>query len=341
MKPATAPKIEPRSSAIDSSATSTTLAVRNSRYSVRTDSWSSAATNRTSAAFRPSISRSSSARGRRRTGSTRSRRAASPGCSGTGSRRRSTGSRRCRSGCRAGTSTCSGPAPSVPAVTIVSPTRTYGCFGTRSRIRTSLEPAAAANGADHPRVRQVGRGDGALAVGEQRHARHVRVTLVDRADERAAAVRPADRLDDDAAHDDAVGRAGGDDDALVERALRVREHRGVDLRRSRRPTAGRCSSSAFCSSTFCWIAPSSRISCAAKRLVLRAQLLVLVLRVDEAAEPADRVGERARDPVGGDLERPQDRRARPLDAVERGRAERDGDQDERGQHEETPRRSGA
>ena len=66
----------------------------------------------------------------------------------------------------------------------------------------------------------------------------------------------------------------------------------------------------------------------AKRLVLRAQLLVLVLRVDEPAEPADRVGERPRDPVGGDLERPEDGRPRPLHAVERGRAERDRDQDE-------------
>src|SRR5260221_10968845 len=52
-KPAIAPKTDPRSNAIESSATSTMLAVRNWRYSVRTASWNSAATKRTSAAFSP------------------------------------------------------------------------------------------------------------------------------------------------------------------------------------------------------------------------------------------------------------------------------------------------
>ena len=177
MKPATAPKIEPRSSATESSATSTMLAVRNVRYSVRTESCRRAATNRTSAAFRPSIaSRPSSARVRRRTGSTRSRRAASAGCSGTGLRRSTTGSTRCRSGCRAGTSTCSGPAPSEPAVTIVSPTRTYGLLRHAVENEHVARAAAAANRADHLRVRHVGRRDCALAVGEQCHARLVRST---------------------------------------------------------------------------------------------------------------------------------------------------------------------
>ena len=174
MKPATAPKIEPRRSAIESSATSTMLAVRNVRYSVRTESWRRAATNRTSAAFRPSISRASSARGRRRTGSTRSRRAASAGCSGTGRRRVEDWLETVPIGMPRGNFDFSGPAPSEPAVTIVSPMRTYGCFDTRSRTSTSLEPP--------PRrtapitcgfVTSVAR-HGALAVGEQRDARLVR-----------------------------------------------------------------------------------------------------------------------------------------------------------------------
>src|SRR5437899_719069 len=54
-KPAIAPKTDPRSSAIESKATSTMLAVRNWRYSVSTESWNSAATKRTSAAFMPFI----------------------------------------------------------------------------------------------------------------------------------------------------------------------------------------------------------------------------------------------------------------------------------------------
>ena len=54
-KPAIAPNTEPRSSAIDNSATNTMLAVRNWLYSVSTASCSSAATNSTSAAFTPSI----------------------------------------------------------------------------------------------------------------------------------------------------------------------------------------------------------------------------------------------------------------------------------------------
>ena len=123
----------------------------------------------------------------------------------------------------------SGPAPSEPAVTIVSPTRTTGRFGTRSSTRTSLDPPPRLDRADHLRVRDVGRGDGALAVGEQRHARLVREDAVDRADERAASVRAADRFDDDAAHANAVGRAGADDDALFDRALRVRDDRRVHL----------------------------------------------------------------------------------------------------------------
>ena len=62
------------------------------------------------------------------------------------------------------------------------------------------------------------------------------------------------------------------------------------------------------------------------------QLLVLGLRVDEAAEVAVGVLERLRDALGGDLERPQDGRAGALDAVQRAAArlaEVDRDQHER------------
>ena len=58
-------------------------------------------------------------------------------------------------------------------------------------------------------------------------------------------------------------------------------------------------------------------------LVLPAQLRVLGLRVGEAVHPACGVAERPRDTVGADLERPQNAGRGALDAVERGRAERD------------------
>ena len=69
-------------------------------------------------------------------------------------------------------------------------------------------------------------------------------------------------------------------------------------------------------------------------LVLPAEPRVLGLGVGEAVHPAGGVAERARDTVGADLERPQDRRrAVPWTPSRARRAERDGDQHEREQHE--------
>ena len=67
-------------------------------------------------------------------------------------------------------------------------------------------------------------------------------------------------------------------------------------------------------------------------VALLAELLVLVAGVDQAAEPARGVAERARDALGADLERAQDARAAGLDAVQEaavGLPEVDGDERER------------
>ena len=101
--------------------------------------------------------------------------------------------------------------------------------------------AAAAHRADHLRVRHVGRRHRTLAVGEQRDARLAARHAIDRAHERAAPVRSADRLDDDAAQFHTVRLAGADDDALVERALRSSRRQTCAPYRSRRSTAAPCS----------------------------------------------------------------------------------------------------
>ena len=67
-------------------------------------------------------------------------------------------------------------------------------------------------------------------------------------------------------------------------------------------------------------------------VALPAELLVLVAGVDQAAEPARGVAERARDALGADLERAQDARPAGLDAVQEaavGLPEVDGDERER------------
>ena len=85
----------------------------------------------------------------------------------------------------------SAPLPSEPAVMIVSPTATYCDFETQVEHEHLAAAAARLDDPDGGRARQVDRGDGALAVGQQRHARDVRERAVDRADE------PAGGVDDD------------------------------------------------------------------------------------------------------------------------------------------------
>src|SRR5262249_56445605 len=72
-------------------------------------------------------------------------------------------------------------------------------------------------------------------------------------------------------------------------------------------------------------------------IVRRAHLLVRRVRVGESAEVSVDSHERSGEPFRTNREVAENRRAGALDAVEgaaRGRAEGDGDQDERGQHED-------
>ena len=289
-KPATAPKTEPRRSAIESSATSTMLAVRNGLYSVSTASWRSEATKRRSAALTPSISRfghQHDHRLQRREVDERLHLDLLERVDVVVARR----SRPCRSGSRAGTSTAARRAPSEPAVITVSPTPTYGAFETRSRTSTSLPPPPRWTIADRRRVRQVGRGDGALAVGEQRHARDARSHACRRCRRAPAAVITT------LPGRDAVVDAGGDRDALVDRALRIREDRGADPVEVARSTA----------------APGSSAACLQLHVLLHGRLVLDHL-----------LAQRARPAGGASCSRTSRRRGRASSRPRRGTAARRG-----------------
>ena len=136
----------------------------------------------------------------------------------------------------------------------VSPTPTYGAFGTRSKTSTSPPPPLRTMPTAAGFVRSV-------AV----TALWPSVSSVTRDDARshALSIVPTSRLrcDHDVAGRDAVIGAGGDRDALVDRALRIREDRGVhavEVRERRRPLVLRAASF---SCTFSCTADSSWISC--------------------------------------------------------------------------------
>ena len=108
--------------------------------------------------------------------------------------------------------------------------------------------------------------------------------------------------------------AGRDRDALVERR-RAREHLGADLvvvlREARRPARSGASLLEVARSPARRPSSARRPRAAGARSP-RVSFSFSRLRVEEPVRPVRRVAERARDAVGGDLERPQHRRAEAL-----------------------------
>ena len=195
--------------------------------------------------------------------------------------------------------------------------------------------------AERPRP-QVDRRDGALLVGEEAHARGPARHLGDGADE---AVRGDDRRVDA----DAVIRAGGDDDLLLERRGGTGDHLGRDAFVVGRERGGVAVLEQALEDDVLLQGRLVLDHLLLEQLVLGAQLLVLGARVEEVLRPAIRVAERPRDPLDGDLERLQRARDGALRVVQRpvgALAERDGDQrereqDEQPQHDPAPEGTGA
>jgi hypothetical protein len=115
---------------------------------------------------------------------------------------------------------------------------------------------------------------------------------------------------------DAVVLAGGDDDLLDELAGRPGDHAGGD-----RPVVLREARALEVVEQLLQLSVLAERRLVEDRLLaepveLLAQLLVVGLGVEDPAEPARCVLERAGDAVGGDLEGAQDARAGRLDAVQ-------------------------
>src|SRR6478735_7608903 len=210
-KPAIAPKIEPRRRAIESRPTSTMLDVRNWRYSVRTESWNSPNTNRTSAALTPSISVRPSSLLHQDDHGLESREVDD----------------RVDLDRLEGVDVVVADARDRPDLQAAREHRRQRALAERAggdddvadldvrRLRHAVEDervaaaVAAPDQTDRRRVVEVGRRHGALTVGEQRHARDALPRAVDRPDQ------PARRRDHRVAGVHAVRGARGDRDALV------------------------------------------------------------------------------------------------------------------------------
>ena len=141
-------------------------------------------------------------------------------------------------------------------------------------------------------------------VGEQAHAGSAGGRRSSRADE------PVGR-DDRRVRRDAVVGAGRDDDRLVERRRRPRDHLGRRRRCSRPGSAGalRYSSSAL-SLTFSCSADSFWITCCCSCSFSAFSRSFSERAVKQSVEPAVGVAERPRDPLDGDLEAAAARRGR-------------------------------
>ena len=144
---------------------------------------------------------------------------------------------------------------------------------------------------------------------------------------------------------DAVARAGGDQESLAERRLRAehaRVHRAVVLEARQVLVAEQCLQVEVL--LRCGLVPD-RLE--RQPRVLLAQLLVLVLRRQQSVEPAVEVAERARDPLGADLEGAHRGRPDVLRAVQRpvvrlaevDREEREREHDEDAHHHAAPGRA--
>ena len=172
---------------------------------------------------------------------------------------------------------------------------------------------------------QVDGGDGALLVGEQAHARGAARHLRDRADE---PVRGHDRRVDA----DAVVRACGDHDLLLERRRGPCDHLGRDAVVVR-GEGGRVAVLEQALEDDVLLQRRLVLDhLLLQQLVLGLQILVLGARVEEVLRPAVRVPERARDPLDADLEWLQRARDGALGVVQRpvrALAEGGGDQRER------------
>ena len=166
------------------------------------------------------------------------------------------------------------------------------------------ERALAAALGDAGRVgRDVQGRDGARLVGEQRDERDVRGDLRHLADEALG-------VDDDVVLGEAAVLAGADDDLVGELPAGAPDHTGRD-----RAVVLREAGAVEVAEDRLQLGVLADGGLVEDRLLpglvaLLAQLLVLVAGVDQAAEPARSVAERARDALGADLERAQDARAR-------------------------------
>ena len=173
--------------------------------------------------------------------------------------------------------------------------------------------------------------DVALLVGEERDEGRVAEDLRDVADE---AVLGDDRVVDA----DAVLAAGRDHDRLVELAGGI----GQDLGSHRSVRVVRVGRQLLDLQDLLVLRRLLRGRGDLDRLLtplldVLAQLLVLVLRVEDVRRPVVSVLERARDAIRGDLERAQDGRARALEAVQaavRRLPEIDRDHHQRDEHEQ-------